>query len=354
MQCAAYLGDNRCCNKIVGDSYHCELHRNKARKLYLKYKKYGDMCDNLDLNMESEENIIKCYCLLNKTFKLREKHRKYAFVDELHDDGHNYQFEKLKILMTKCETILEKLYNIKIVEDIKIVKTDEFIGNNENINIIDKSFDFHKYKQELKTKHEKECNEFIEKCIIENNSYVEEHRKLIICISNSIYNFFLSKERDKIILYFVNLHKFQEIGYHVVDDDKITATSINFIGIMIFELIDKLIDFAVFSNGIQTDKTYNLIIFAKKYKNVNLANYLHDRDIKHIRLVFDKIIFHTKILKILLGPPLTLCYHILKYDTFTDDPCLNFCLFWHDELNRLVVTGNKLTCHVRKINAHDI
>ena len=47
MNCVAYSSSNVQYNNIcIGDSYHCELHRNKAKSLYIKYKMLCSKCDD--------------------------------------------------------------------------------------------------------------------------------------------------------------------------------------------------------------------------------------------------------------------------------------------------------------------
>jgi hypothetical protein len=118
-QCCAISNFNRrCVNSVVNGSNHCELHRPKAKELYLAYKKLSDTVDKLDIHKGFEKRterikyVMKCYNLLNKTFDARFKHRKYAFVPECYDEGHDYQFIKLKQLMKECENILGELYSI--------------------------------------------------------------------------------------------------------------------------------------------------------------------------------------------------------------------------------------------------
>jgi hypothetical protein len=125
MKCAAYSKNNiRCNNEVTGNSNHCELHRKKAIKLYFKYKNLCAKCDliyeNINNYIIDEEDdidnqideIMNYYLLCNDAFLARKKHRQYAFVSDLHDSGHDYQFTKLNDYLIKCENILSKLFSI--------------------------------------------------------------------------------------------------------------------------------------------------------------------------------------------------------------------------------------------------
>jgi len=116
-QCCAVSDHNtRCLNLITYGGNHCELHRPKATSLYLKYKEVARMSELLDINKPIDDidqridHVMKCYSKFNKTFNARLKHRKYAFVPEFYDKGHDYQFARLKERLDECETILSKLY----------------------------------------------------------------------------------------------------------------------------------------------------------------------------------------------------------------------------------------------------
>ena len=99
MKCVAYsLDRSQCINLRVGDSYHCQLHRDKAKALYLKYKNVCTQCEKIDIDNyriknddinEQVDIIMNHYILYNKAFSVREKHRKSYMVSDYHDLGHN-------------------------------------------------------------------------------------------------------------------------------------------------------------------------------------------------------------------------------------------------------------------------
>jgi len=50
-KCCAVTDDNKRCNKqTIYSSYHCSEHYNKAKELYIKYKKICSTAYNLNLN----------------------------------------------------------------------------------------------------------------------------------------------------------------------------------------------------------------------------------------------------------------------------------------------------------------
>lgn len=153
MQCAAFfLKDTRCGGDVVGDSHHCEYHREKAKRLYLKYKKLDQKYEYLENNPCVLDDVgskidyyIKLYDIYHKAYLAREKHRKYAFVPECYDEGHDYQFTKLNRNMDDCGKTLVGLFKLaeeketsNIIEESKgqIVPDDCGIRiNRSNINL---------------------------------------------------------------------------------------------------------------------------------------------------------------------------------------------------------------------------
>src|SRR5579862_3261055 len=102
--CANTLSNTRCINSAIPGCDHCQLHHEKAKSLYMKYKGLSDLIDKMVLDKEFDniqekiDYIMNCYILLNKTFNARSKHHKYAYVPECIDEGHKFQFTRLKAL----------------------------------------------------------------------------------------------------------------------------------------------------------------------------------------------------------------------------------------------------------------
>ena len=125
-QCCAPTVDNkRCPNSVINGANHCKNHLVYAKGLYDKYKKICNIAYNLDIekdihNVESHHNhLMQCYVWLNKAFTARMRHRKYAFVPECYDEGHNMQFEIIQKKIDVCEKKL-----MEICPDIKNENTD--------------------------------------------------------------------------------------------------------------------------------------------------------------------------------------------------------------------------------------
>jgi hypothetical protein len=172
-QCCAVSDHNtRCLNLITYGGNHCEFHRPKATSLYLKYKELSKIFDLLDINKPIDNtnqrinHIMKCYSALDKTFNARLKHRRYAFVPEFYDEGHDYQFTILKERLDECETILSELY---LKESLENVKEDEVESADENVLTI---------PQRIKkcNKRRRDTEENIESWI---NKYIEENHEII-------------------------------------------------------------------------------------------------------------------------------------------------------------------------------
>jgi hypothetical protein len=116
-QCCAPLGNSRCTN-FANESKYCDLHRDRAISLYRKYKNLENSINTINLNKsfqkpkEHIDYILNCYNTLNKMYKARMKHRKYAITPELYDTGHDYQLTRLENLMLECENLLSNLYKL--------------------------------------------------------------------------------------------------------------------------------------------------------------------------------------------------------------------------------------------------
>ena len=117
-QCSAFGLDNqRCLNETYKSTRHCSEHFSTATKLYLNYKKICNVAYSLNIHKEIPDTnekidyLNKCYVWLNKAYEARMAHRKYAFVPECYDDGHNKQFEIINNKMDICEKKLFAIYN---------------------------------------------------------------------------------------------------------------------------------------------------------------------------------------------------------------------------------------------------
>jgi hypothetical protein len=111
-QCCAFNGNNRCENNTIDHTNHCEIHYISAIKLYKKYKKICEVAYSLDLHKsfttitENIKYLMDCYKWFNMAFNARMEHRKYAFVPECYDEGHDYQFVFIKNKILECEKLL--------------------------------------------------------------------------------------------------------------------------------------------------------------------------------------------------------------------------------------------------------
>lgn len=225
-QCCAYSGNGRCINNAVGGSNHCQVHRPKATKLYLKYKSLCEIVKELDLN-KSYDNVHKhydyimdCYCKLNRAYQARQKHRQYAFVPECYDDGHEYQFTKLNQQMEECEKILESLdLTTKSTSEEDSSESEEVVpvknvNNRNNIKRIVRN-----YKQ-YRLKKEAEIEALINHYISENALIIKERNRMILLISDYVEKLFETVDtEDEISLFVKNIatynltHGLYETGY---------------------------------------------------------------------------------------------------------------------------------------------
>lgn len=138
-QCCAFSGNKRCENIVIEHTNHCQTHYGPAIKMYKKYKKICDVAYKLDLNksfktiLENINYLVDCYKWYNLAFNARMEHRKYAFVPECYDEGHDYQFVFIKNKILECEKLLCEM---NIANERKKVLNDnyyDYLDNQDNI-----------------------------------------------------------------------------------------------------------------------------------------------------------------------------------------------------------------------------
>lgn len=242
MRCAArFVNDTQCTNIAIVGVKHCKLHHEKTISLYIKYKNLCNICDKLDIERKFNDtknqidHVMKCYILFNKAFNAREKHRKYSFIPEYHDSGHNYQFTKLKAQISKCEIILSKLYEIEC-QNIDSSE-DNFKSEEEEvpqpITISQKIQKFQKHRQDY--------TEYIDK-------YIED----------------LEASREKKLFLVAEIIKCIRIifGEPVHDDDKYEnmpyiEQPVSYRSLMMFDLAHALDNIGYFKGNFSRDRPYS-------------------------------------------------------------------------------------------------
>lgn len=216
----------RCNNNTIGSSLHCSQHVEQARKLYLKYKKICSLAEESFQRIKNISSFDKAYIpLLNNTYQLlidgyeaRRRHQNYAFVPELYDEGHDYQFIKLKEMMKKCEEIASYNYNSQAI----ILKKEEE-PQEEIKTFVEKNKEFEKKK----IKDDQEDEILLSRYMEANRAYNEqrkyEQRKLFtseisLITDRLISRFSMLEEKETIkkgiICLFMQLDR---IGYFETD-----------------------------------------------------------------------------------------------------------------------------------------
>ncbi len=318
MHCVSlFKNNNRCMNYRVGNSYHCELlHREKAKKLYLKYKALQNQCEKLNLDSDDIVHVESCYILYNKAYKARQKHRLYSFCDEYYDEGHNYQFELLESLIKQCEILLEKLYATKKAIDLNHV-TDIMTGNGNELHVINNN---RIYQNEIvlwrlfRCNLQKNCDEYIQKCICENEEYNKEKYKLTTHLEKAFNLLFCDNSRCTIFYHTkLMVKKLKPNNKKVLDvkidpiifsktrnviefiDDTTKQKSpfdddvISVIGILLYQFVQKLIDIDYFGKYIcKADK----IIL--RLDTINFVEYLNRQSVPQLKNIFNIVVFHKK------------------------------------------------------------
>jgi hypothetical protein len=239
MRCVAqFTNDTQCTNTTIAGAKHCKLHHEKTISLYIKYKKLCKIADTLNIeqkfnNTEKQINhVMRCYILFNKAFNAREKHRKYSFVPEYHDSGHNYQFTKLKNQILRCEDILSKLQDIPVPFNILKEEKEKDDIKLEPITISQRIQKFQKKRQD--------CTEYIDQ-------YIKD----------------LEESREKKLFLVAEIIKCVRIifGEPVHDDDKYeyipyTEQPVSYRSLIMFDLAHSLENIGYFKGNFSKDRPY--------------------------------------------------------------------------------------------------
>lgn len=188
--CAVIHGDKRCSKQTVTHTNHCPEHLPTANKLYTNYKKICDTAYNLEINKpisnlsEKFNYLYDCYLWFNRAFHARLKHRRYAFVPECYDEGHNKQFTFILEKMNKCEEMLQEMHllNEEIkqdqLKDIHLEVEDHTEKSNIKQTAIESIPETIKKNKVKRDNNEKEENRLIEKYYNENKEQLEKRNKL--------------------------------------------------------------------------------------------------------------------------------------------------------------------------------
>lgn len=230
-QCCANITNSRCINLAINGSRHCELHRTKATSLYLKYKNFSNYIDTMNIHKHFDNinkkinHVLNCYIMLNNAFDARLKHRKYAFVPECYDSGHDYQFIKLKEQITECEYLLDELYeqdNENTSESSSSLSGED----NQNTLVIYKNgkskriTELRLYREQQERDIESSVSKYIEdnKIILQRRSMLAYN--ISTCI-NKLYEGIDDNDDIHLFVKWVTLFhlawKLQEIGYFLKD-----------------------------------------------------------------------------------------------------------------------------------------
>lgn len=308
MQCSSLLGTSRCINFITENSLHCELHREKAKKLYLKYKKYCDLCVNLKFNVSDDKNLLDCYILLNKAYNSRMKHRKYHIIEEIRDKGHNYQLEKLMNQINLCEKYLVDLTNINssIYSQNKEEKENYDNEDDSIIMIVNNKIKNRKIILE-------DYEELLNNYIIEYENHREEKNKLIQYLFVNILSMFFD-ENDEIYIVHqlikINSNEEVRISKYGKTDNNISC----YIWNCIFQIIYKLKIIGFFENKLEHD-SYRIILNPKlgidsyDHEGISMDYFVTNFSKEALKNIFECTLLHkTKIAYLSIN----IIYTILK------------------------------------------
>ena len=338
MQCSSLSGKARCINITTENSLHCELHREKAKKLYLKYKQCQDKCKDLDLSIKIEEHLLNCYILLNEAYNTRIKHRKYHIVEEIQDKGHNYQFEKLQEQIDLCE---KHLFELNDNKGNKINEINEKLKENKEEIIIRKITEKRQYRKVIKDDYEELLSSYIE----ENNKYKEEKIKVLKLLIKSLLSLFLFnrngrryfcfEQYDIVILPFNNDERIPTIVHDV------PGKCIYEIMLSIFQFIYKLNNINYFT--LNTEYNSHRIILPLKLLG-DIDDFFDNFSLEIVKKVYEStLLYRSKIEKLIRE---------LIYNRIIHKNLSTFLLYRDDANSEFVLYGldKNLVTHTYDIN----
>lgn len=332
-QCCAVIHSNkRCPNQTINHSNHCSEHIQTATKLYVNYKKICDTAYNLEIDKqipdlhERFKYLYECYNWFNRAFHARLQHRRYAFVPECYDDGHNKQFTFILEKMKTCEDKLSEIYQVyeelKRDQDHKYI---EYINNTEDIpkqkhDIIESIPETIKKKKTKRDNNEKEETRLIEKYYKENMERLEERNKLNYVCFNIITG----------------------LVEHFIDIDDINMFEIT---VLIHHLILELYSINYFDDNYTPEKCKdckcnNYVSYDVRlacgciYQNNTLEKYLNLMSESTIKKFCEILIFNKKKLIPLVGDLLNL------HKKYEEDLLIRYkvTISWNKEFKRLYLT----------------
>lgn len=243
-RCCAVIPSGRCHSSALGTSKHCQTHNAQAVSLYRKYKKYSKRLDALDIEdllmFGDLRSLLKTYFLLDLVYRLRLEHRLYAFSSDCYDDGHNYQFDKLKKNMIKFE---ERIGTLIAAGDFESDNSSQSEDTSEESIITMPSHqkaDFISEMKLLTSQRETDVDNMINMYIKERHEHDDQKKLIIQNIRRFIANLFpldvLSQRMEYMYFRaFYNLiMNLKEIGY--LDRNYQYSKRHNGMGIVIFDL----------------------------------------------------------------------------------------------------------------------
>lgn len=167
---------------------------------------------------------MDCYVLLNGVFNARMKHRKYAYVPEFFDDGHDYQFTRITNLIDECENILTELY---VLKDSDSSSEDEIVESLEQQLIINDRLQLSKRAKEyreFRLQRNDEIEEWIDKYIDENKEILDRRELLGDNITICVLKLFEDYDPDndihtfvKVVALFNLVGNLRRLGYFLKD-----------------------------------------------------------------------------------------------------------------------------------------
>ena len=284
----------QCENYIIPGSDHCYLHNPVAVKLYLSYKKICNQLDNIDhnsmVNCKTSTNIYKLfqyYALLHDAYVKRLKHRTYAYVEEQHDEGHNYQLKKLQDLIDDVENVLGDIFRCEKVTDIESVSIKQKVTHVTEINEKSSLMESASIKQKIdnfKTKRIK---------------LLEDNDNALTYYENEVIKYFVTNRNDKI---FIEDKIFQLVDKLTPNAENIKKKDDMFLGILTLSITSIIIHLNQL-NGFDINESHKgkkSSLFKPYFIDDKiLTRYSNYFSLEQLKMVYKNLLFHWNIIELL-------------------------------------------------------
>lgn len=272
-QCPAPTAEGTRCQLLrLNNSKHCHLHQPEAKRLYMRYHELNNVLERLDptviLATEDTATILRLLSLTQKIYSARKQHQQYAFVDECFDIGHQYQYERLTTLISRCELRLAILFQVTPSENSEASSSSE---KDELPTISDTDVRSKAIKIIESDSVELDNRQYLNQCISEAKAHLEQVDRLLQL---------LYKQVDSIVDSLIIVANDEERTY----------------------IRNVMLAFAAAYNRWLDNKSSSVILYHfPEIADIDVLTVNHETNLQHVKGLYSSTIVNKDELKYLLG-----------------------------------------------------